>query len=204
MDLVRADEYLASQEQSSERTDEQVVQASEECPSCADVNAENAKNEISYEASPSMQTFDVSDTVNNDLGTAAMLTVAAVTSFSDTIQVRALDSSGLVNQLEKITGQDQYIAMNEVILNDPKLSPQEKMNLKHQNDVWQDERIEKNSKTVASLQSENAKNSRTTTTSWILPMCCIGICGGLFVLSLTPGGRVLVTSIIKLVPHVKI
>ena len=146
---------------------------------------------------------EIVDTTNKALEAASKL-AAHATSSLDKTQQSSLNVSGLVDQVEKISGHDQYVATNEAIMNDPTLSIQEKLKLKRENDAWQDGRTEKSARTVANLQSENAKNAKSATTSWFEPVCYICIGGTLLILSLTPGGRAFVKAIVKSVPHVAV
>lgn len=146
---------------------------------------------------------DIADKANKTLEAATKLAAQVNTSLDKT-QQNALNVSGLVAQVEKISGYDQYVTANNAIMNDPNLSIQEKLKLKRENDAWQDERTEKGAKTVANLQSENAKNAKDATKSWFEPVCCITIGGVILVLSLTPWGRAFASAFIKTVPHVTV
>ncbi len=139
---------------------------------------------------------EVKDTAETALEAVSTLAGHASVSLEKTQQA-SLNVSSLVDQVEKISGKDQYTEMHKLIMGDASISIQEKIELKKEIDAWQDERTEKAAKTVADLQRENAQNAKVATTSWFEPVCCICGGGALLLLSLTPGGRAFVKGIVK-------
>lgn len=127
------------------------------------------------------------NTVSEMLGTSL--------SALDATQKNALHIQELVNHVEALSGHEQYVQAANAIMNDPTLSTQEKLQLKRQNDEWQDQRIAKGVGVVKDLQDTNTQNTADATNAWAGATCTLGITGLVYFFGFTPQGRKITDSI---------
>lgn len=116
-------------------------------------------------------------------------------------QKTSLNISGLMDHMNRISGHEQYVQVTDAIMNDSSLSIQEKLNLKRENDEWQDQRTAKSAEIVANLQDANTRNNSAATKSWIGPvLISLGIEACLF-LGFTGSGRRIVGETFRAFQH---
>ena len=137
--------------------------------------------------------------VTKEAADAATAIADTMATSLDNTQKNSTDTSGLVDQVTKMSGQNLHEETVRAILSDANISSKDKLDLIHSENGDYDQRLDNNTGRVERLQSAQTSNVSAATGWWAQNwgwVLSLAIPAGIGIGCCTPGGRRFVKSML--------